>query len=227
MNTHHSPPVQLQLLVYSVIILGGKMTKLSTTRQIVIFIETQLVDLLRSDWIAGRIANERDCEHRIYHHLTNVLDPKFIINANVTISGITTRRKSAAGSFLMPDLTIIDKEQMQRMKLLFELKLDPHSSAFPETTFNVKSDFRKLRQFVKNPILGEQLEYAFFVYLYKCTKWSERKISALILKKLDHRKLKAIAINRYQKKNGWYNVSEQIKMDSSLKALSTFRVGSN
>ena len=200
---------------------------ITTTEHIVRFCEARMVDLLRIDWVSGKIANERDCEHRIYHHLTNVLDRKYIINSNVTISGITTRRKSAAGSFLMPDLTIIDKEQMQRMKLLFELKLDPHSSAFPETTFNVKSDFRKLRQFVKNPILGEQLEYAFFVYLYKCTKWSEHKISDLILKKLDHRKLKAIAINRYQKKNGWYNVSEQIKMDSSLKALSTFRVGSN
>ncbi len=201
---------------------------LSTTRQIVTFIETSLVDLLREDLVSGRIANERDSEHRIYHHLTNVLDPKFIINANVTISGITTRRKSAAGSFLMPDLTIIDQDQKQRMRLLFELKLDTHSSAFPEHNHvNIEADFRKLRKFVKNPILGKQLEYGFFVYLYKCTKWSERSISDLILKKLNHRKLKVIAINRYQKKSGWYSVIEQTQMDSSLKALSTFIVGGN
>ena len=63
------------------------MNNLSTTDQIVKFCESKLVDLLRDDWISGRIANERDCEHRIYHHLTNVLDQKFIINANVTITG--------------------------------------------------------------------------------------------------------------------------------------------
>ena len=202
------------------------MNNLSTTDQIVKFCEGKKVDLLRDDWISGRIANERDCEHRIYHHLTNVLDQKFIINANVTISGITTRRKSAIGSFLMPDLTIIDQDQRQRMRLLFELKLDPHSSAFPETTFNVKSDFKKLKKYVSNPhgsLRG--LEYCFFVYLYKCPKWSERTISDLILKKLNHRKLKVIAINRYQKKNGWYSELEQLEMDSDLKALSTFRVG--
>ena len=201
---------------------------LSTTRQIVTFIETSLVDLLREDLVSGRIANERDSEHRIYHHLTNVLDPKFIINANVTISGITTRRKSAAGSFLMPDLTIIDQDQKQRMRLLFELKLDTHSSAFPEHNHvNIEADFRKLRKFVKNPILGKQLEYGFFVYLYKCTKWSERQISNLISKKLAHKKLKVIAINRYQKKNGWYSELDQYEIDAKLKPLSRFIVGGN
>ena len=198
---------------------------ITTTEHIVRFCEARLVDLLRIDWVSGKIANERDCEHRIYHHLTNVLDRKYIINSNVTISGITTRRKSATGSFLMPDLTIIDQDQRQRMRLLFELKLDPHSSAFPETTFNVKSDFKKLKKYVTNPILGGQLEYCFFVYLYKCPKWSECSISVLILKKLNHRKLKVITINRYQKKIGWYSELEQLEMDSRLKTLSTFRVG--
>jgi len=198
---------------------------ITTTEHIVRFCEARMVDLLRIDWVSGKIANERDCEHRIYHHLTNVLDRKYIINSNVTISGITTRRKSATGSFLMPDLTIIDQDQRQRMRLLFELKLDPHSSAFPETTFNVKSDFKKLKKYITNPILGGQLEYCFFVYLYKCPKWSECSISDLILKKLNHRKLKVIAINRYQKKIGWYSELEQLEMDSRLKALSTFRVG--
>ena len=202
---------------------------LSTPKQIAGFVGTQLVDILRNDWVSGGIWNERDLEYQHIKNIDrNIDNEKFGIHGNVTISGITIKKKSATGSFLMPDLVIVDKDQKHEIRLLFELKLDTHSSAFPEHNHdNIEADLRKLKKFVKNPILGKQLEYVFFIYLYKCTKWSERQISNLISKKLAHKKLKVIAINRYQKKNGWYSELDQYEIDAKLKPLSRFIVGGN
>ena len=202
---------------------------LSTPKQIAGFVGTQLVDILRDDFVSGAILNERGLEYQIITNLDrNVDKKKFGRHGNVTISGITTKKKSATGSFLMPDIIITAKDQSNEIKLLFELKLDMHSSAFPEHNHdNIEADIRKCKKFVKNPIMGKQLEYVFFIYLYKCTKWSERQISNLISKKLAHKKLKVIAINRYQKKNGWYSELDQYEIDAKLKPLSRFIVGGN
>ena len=119
---------------------------LSTPKQIAGFVGTQLVDILRDDFVSGAILNERGLEYQIITNLDrNVDKKKFGRHGNVTISGITTKKKSATGSFLMPDIIITAKGQSNEIKLLFELKLDMHSSAFPEHNHdNIEADIRKL-----------------------------------------------------------------------------------
>ena len=152
---------------------------------------------------------------------------KFITLSNVTLSGITISKQPASGSFLMPDLIIIDNDRNESIRILLELKLDNHSSAFPEHIHEpIDADFRKLRKFATNPVLSKQLACGFFVYLYKCPKWSEHMITAKIMEKLDHTKLKAIVVNRYQDKNGEYvDELERRDTDRMLRNRNRFKVG--
>ena len=188
---------------------------------------SQLSNLLREDWLDGRISTEMDMTCRIYHHLARRIPDKFIILCNTTFSGITISKKSSQGAFLMPDLIIIDNDTNESIRILFELKLDNHSSAFPEHIHeSIDADFRKLKKFATNDVLSKQLECGFFVYLYKCSKWSEREITAKIMEKLDHPKLKVIAVNRYQDKNGKYvDDLERRDTDRMLRNRNRFKVG--
>ena len=199
---------------------------LPTIRLIVAFF-SQLHNLLREDWLDGRISTEMDMAHCIYYHLRRRMPDKFITLSNVTLSGITISKQSASGSFLMPDLIIIDNDRNESIRILFELKLDNHSSAFPEHIHApIDADFRKLKKFAANPVLGKQITCGIFVYLYKCSKWSEREITAKIMEKLDHPKLKAIAVNRYQDKNGKYvDELERRDTDRILRNRNRFKVG--
>ena len=199
---------------------------LPTIRLIVAFFN-QLSNLLRDDWLDGRISTEMDMQCRIYKHLDERIPDRFIILNNTTFSGITINKKPNQGAFLMPDLIIIDNDRNESIRILLELKLDNHSSAFPEHIHEpIDADFRKLRKFATNPVLSKQLACGFFVYLYKCPKWSEREITAKIMEKLDHIKLKAIVVNRYQDKNGEYvNDLERRDTDRMLRNRNRFKVG--
>ena len=188
---------------------------------------SQLPNLLREEWLDGRISTEMDMSHCIYYHLRRRIPDRFIILSNINLSGITISKQPASGSFLMPDLIIIDNDRNESIRILFELKLDNHSSAFPEHIHApIDADFRKLKKFAANPVLGKHLVCGFFVYLYKCSKWSEREITAKIMEKLDHPKLKAIAVNRYQDKNGkYFDDLERRDTDRMLRNRNRFKVG--
>ena len=187
----------------------------------------QLPNLLREEWLDGRISTEMDMSHCIYYHLRRRMPDRFTILSNVTLSGITISKQSASGSFLMPDLIIIDNDRNESIRILFELKLDNHSSAFPEHIHApIDADFRKLKKFATNDVLSKQLDCVIFVYLYKCSKWSEREITAKIMEKLDDPKLKAITVNRYQDKNGKYvDDLERRDTDRMLRNRNRFKVG--
>jgi hypothetical protein len=187
----------------------------------------QLPNLLREEWLDGRISTEMDMSHCIYYHLRRRIPDRFTILSNVTLSGITISKQSVSGSFLMPDLIIIDNDRNESIRILFELKLDNHSSAFPEHIHApIDADFRKLKKFAANPVLSKQLACGIFVYLYKCSKWSEREITAKIMEKLDDPKLKAITVNRYQDKNGKYVDDLECRdTDRMLRNRNRFKVG--
>ena len=187
----------------------------------------QLSNLLRDDWLDGRISTEMDMQCRINHHLTLRMPGRFIIQNNTTFSGITISKKPYQGAFLMPDLVIRDNDTNESIRILLELKLDNHSSAFPEHIHEpIDADFRKLKKFATNNVLSKQLACGFFVYLYKCSKWSERRITVKIEEKLDHPKAKVIAVNRYQDKNGKYvDDLERRDTDRMLRNRNRFKVG--
>jgi len=199
---------------------------LTSIRLIVAFF-SQLSNLLREDWLDGRISTEMDMQCRINHHLTLRMPSRFIIQNNTTFSGITISKKPYQGAFLMPDLVIRDNDTNELIRICGELKLDNHSSAFPEHIHApIDADFRKLKKFAANPVLSKQLACGIFVYLYKCSKWSERKITAKIIEHLDHPKLKALVVNRYQDKNGKYvDDLERRDTDRMLRNRNRFKVG--
>ena len=187
----------------------------------------QLSNLLRDDWLDGRISTEMDMQCRINHHLTLRMPGRFIIQNNTTFSGITISKKPYQGAFLMPDLVIRDNDTNESIRICGELKLDNHSSAFPEHQHkSIDEDFRKLKKFATNNVLSKQLDCVIFVYLYKCSKWSERRITVKIEEKLDHPKAKVIAVNRYQDKNGKYvDDLERRDTDRMLRNRNRFKVG--
>ena len=188
---------------------------------------SQLPNLLREEWLDGRISTEMDMSHCIYYHLRRRMPDRFTILSNITLSGITISKQPASGSFLMPDLIIIDNDTNESIRILFELKLDNHSSAFPEHIHApIDADFRKLKKFAANPVLSKQLACGIFVYLYKCSKRSERRITVKIEEKLDHPKAKVIAVNRNQDKNGKYvDDLERRDTDRMLRNRNRFKVG--
>ena len=93
---------------------------LNTIKSIQEFIDNKLADKLRSDAAELHILNERDMEHRIYHHLANKIDEKnFHIFTNKTFSGLKIKR---TGWGTMPDLIIRNRKNNNAIELVMELK---------------------------------------------------------------------------------------------------------
>ena len=88
---------------------------LNTIKSIQKFIDNKLADKLRSDAAELHILNERDMEHRIYHHLANEIDGrKFLIFTNKTFSGLKMKR---AGWGILPDLIIRDRKNNNAIRI--------------------------------------------------------------------------------------------------------------
>jgi len=193
----------------------------------------KLKNWLRRDAVNFKILNERDLEHRIYHYLSNrINEKKFLIFTNKTFSGMTKSGRSRKGRFVMPDIIIRDRHEKDKIRLVIELKADKRAvTAYPERVVESKfnDDFDKLNQFMKDRDLQKELEYGFFIYLYRDPKWTEKKIESRISKKFHYNKLEPIAINRWwnAKKNDFYSESKRKEMKKNFDSLHTIRVGDN
>lgn len=201
---------------------------LNTIKSIQKFIDNKLADKLRSDAAELHILNERDMEHRIYHHLANKIDEKnFHIFTNKTFSGLKIKR---TGWGTMPDLIIRNRKNNNAIELVMELKTDKKAkSAFVERVIKEKIflDCKKLKKTLDNKKL--QIEYGVFVYMYRDLdeKHSEDKIKKILKKQLDdNKRLTAICINKYQTAKGGFLPEEEIEeFDNEFDNVYNIKVG--
>ena len=201
---------------------------LNTITSIQKFIDNELANKLKSDAAELHILNERDMEHRIYHHLANKIDEKnFRIFSNKTFSGLKIKR---AGWGTMPDLIIRNRKNDNAIELVMELKTDKKAkSAFVERVIKEKifQDCKKLKKMLDNEKL--QIEYGVFVYMYRDVdkKHSEDKIKKILKEKLDdNKRLTAICINKYQTAKGGFLSEEEIaEFDNNFDNVYNIKVG--
>ena len=145
---------------------------------------------------------------------------------------MTKSGRSRKGRFVMPDIIIRDRHEKDKIRLVIELKADKRAvTAYPERVVESKfnDDFDKLNQFMKDRDLQKELEYGFFIYLYRDPKWTEKKIESRISKKFHYNKLEPIAINRWwnAKKNDFYSESKRKEMKKEFDSLHTIKIGDN
>jgi hypothetical protein len=168
------------------------------------YIQGTLIKKLRNDASKFKMLTERDLEGRIIHYLSNVInEEKFLISANKTIRNLTIGGRSEIGRFLMPDIMIRDKEDDNRIIILIEIKHQiDKTSCFLERGSDEKeidADCKKLNRFFIDPYLKKQIEYGYFIYLYR-DNVKESKIRTRIKKKFRSNlksKLNVIAINHH------------------------------
>ena len=211
--------------------MGKKIRRIKTVKGIRNYILGPLTTKLRRDVRDGRILNESDLGNCFVHHLKNGIDEKiFLISTNKTLSGITINGKSSKGKFLMPDIIVRDKDDEHKLRLVIELKADKRAtSAYPgrAAESKINDDLKKLNKFTKNSFLKKQIKCLIFVYLYRDTEWSENKIKNKISKKLHHRRIKIIVINRYwnAKKGKLYSQPTMDRIDEEFLASHKIVVG--
>ena len=201
---------------------------LNTIKSIQNFIDNKLANKLRSDAAELHILNERDMEHRIYHHLANKIDGKrFHIFTNKTFSGLKMKR---AGWGIMPDIIIRNRENDNNIELVMELKTQKRAkTAFVGLALQEKifQDCTKLKKMLDKKEL--QIKHGVFVYMYRDVKkkHSEDKIKKILTKKFNgNKRLTAICINKYQTAKGDFISEEQTKnFDDSFKNLYEIKVG--
>tara|TARA_B100001750_G_scaffold94363_1_gene74439 strand:- start:62 stop:859 length:798 start_codon:yes stop_codon:yes gene_type:complete len=129
-------------------------------REILKFIKTDLVELIRKDLWHHRIGNERDFETSLCHHLRNFVgEEEWKISTNHTISGkaasivkYSSSGKRKRSEFIMPDITLAKNPKAYNKsldhKIGFELKLiTPARNYLPEPDKEIfQRDYRKLKK---------------------------------------------------------------------------------
>ena len=196
------------------------------------YINSKLSRKLREDALNLNILNERDLEHRIYHHLANEIDEKrFLIYTNKTIGGIKMKKKKSSWG-IMPDLIIRDRKQNDDIVLVMELKATKIET---KTAFlgysaekGINKDCKKFRKMLKNRKLGNQIKFGFFIYLYRDAETGnkEEKIRKILKNKLCDKRLHPVCINKYQKNNGEILSQSKIsEFEKEFEDLYSIRVG--
>lgn len=193
---------------------------MNTIEEIKKFVNGPLSNKLRDDAKNFHILNERDLEHRIYHHLASNIDQKrFLIFTNKTFSGIKAN-KNPFGWGTMPDLIIRDRKCNNDISLVMELKAQKNA----KTSFVGKAlqkaifkDCKKLKKYLDNKKLKNQIKYCFMVYMYrdKRPKHSEKEITKILKEQLPDKRLFALCVNKYQNRNGTFLSEKKIKTFSN------------
>ena len=179
--------------------------RITTAKSIDTFIHGVLVKKLRDDAVKFRMITERDLEARVVHHLSNNIDDKkFLISGNKTFKHLGINGYTKKGNFLMPDIIIRDRFDNDRIIIIIEIKEQRDSPyCFIEQSSMkslIEDDCKKLKTYLKDRFLKNQIQYGYFIYLYRDIV-SESKIKNWIEKRLRFKsKLSAIAINQYYNK---------------------------